>query len=136
MRSYFKLNPLIGRNRGRDLIMRRVRFKPGYQRLWREARKAINFVLGMQVRYQSKLTKKLMRLRKVGNLDSMKLLEFNLIQILISSRFLFDQNSANELISSGLVSINGHLTQNKCAKVFQGDFLQIIVTLRYYVVHK
>ena len=41
--------------------IKRIRFKPGYPRLWREARADFNKMFGLNFRYQHRLTQHLLR---------------------------------------------------------------------------
>ena len=48
----------------RYVRIRRIRFKPGYSRLWREGRSNIKEILEMKIRYQNRLTLRLHQLHR------------------------------------------------------------------------
>jgi len=119
-----------------EYTIKRIRFKPGYQRIWRKARAAINFTLNLHFRYQIGLTKKLTRLKNVKRHDAMKVQELRLYNLIMSSQFTFDHNSTYQLIASGNVFVNGNLITNPTFSTFVGDFIQLAVSLRYYITYK
>ena len=121
---------------GSEFVIKRIRFKPGYQRIWRNARSALNYTLGFNCRYQVGLTKRLVRLKKIRRKDSMKLQELRLSNVLMSSQFTFDTHSTKQLILSGVVFVNGNNVRNANFNTFVGDFIQLVVNLRYYVIYR
>lgn len=116
--------------------IKRVRFKPGYQRMWRRAREAINFTLGIHARYQGGLTRRLVRLRRVKRLNSLRVEELKLVSTLVNMRLVFDVNSSAHLIESNVVYVNGVVVRNKNLPLFLGDFIQILISLRYYITYR
>lgn len=121
---------------GREVLLKRIKFKPGYQRIWRTARTAINYTLNFHCRYQKALTRRLMRLRRLNDLDSLRLGELTLLQTLTNARFTLDLPTSKQLILGQIVFINGVTATNPKTRLFVGDFIQLIVNLRYYIVHK
>jgi len=119
-----------------ELNIKRIRFKPGYQRIWRRARSALNYTMKFNYRYQIGLTKRLMRIRRVRRGTSLRMQELKLDNILLSSQFVFDHASSNHLINSGVVFVNGVISRNPRLNMFVGDFIQLITHLRYYIVYR
>lgn len=114
----------------------RLRFKPGYQRLWRRAREAFNYVTAYNYRYQVGLTKKIARLRCLRYNQYLRLAELKLVQVLLNARLVCDITFSHLLVSSNTVFINGFSSINPQIRVFHNDIIQLIVNLRYYVVYR
>jgi hypothetical protein len=119
-----------------DLALKRIRFKPGYQRIWRQAREALNYSMNFNYRYQVGLTKRLMWLRRARKVATWRLQELTLVKVLLNSHFVFDSSASTLLVQSNTVFINGNTSNNLNLKLFVGDFIQLIVTLRYYIVFR
>ena len=77
-----------------------------------------------------------MRVRRIKRKDSLKMQELTLNNVLLNSHFVFDRNSSKNLVDSGSVFLNGRVTLNYMVNLFVGDFVQLIVHLRYYVVYR
>ena len=118
------------------LQVKRIRFKPGYSRLWREARSSLNQVLDLRFRYQHRLTTYLSRFAQLSSSVQNKLLDLKLKNLLIQSRFVFDSNTALELLNNKLIYVNGHVVMNPNLLLFIGDVVQIIIQFKFYVVYR
>jgi hypothetical protein len=66
----------------------------------------------------------------------LKLQDLAVVNLLVNARFVFDIQTSRELIVSGSVFVNGYSASKVEAKLFLGDTLQLIVGMRYYIVHK
>ena len=66
----------------------------------------------------------------------MRLQELRLLNILLSSQFTFDSHSTRQLINSGAVFVNGNAVLNPHFNTFVGDFIQLVVNLRYYIIYR
>jgi ribosomal protein S4 len=119
-----------------NLRIRRIRFKPGYSRIWRKARTALMQVLDLNFRYQHRLTVYLGRFAHIASRVHKKLLDIRVHTLLIRSRFVFDLTTANNLVTSRLVFVNGRLVLNPRMFLFVGDVLQLIVHLKFYIVYR
>lgn len=62
--------------------------------------------------------------------------ELSLINVLLKSKLVFDIQTSDKFISSGLVYLNGINCFNSNIQIFKGDFLQIIVHNKYYILFK
>lgn len=116
--------------------IKRIRFKPGYSRIWRKAREAINYTLRLNVRYQYRLSRRLHRLKYTSTHFAIKLTDWNLGQLVLNSRFVFDLATSTLLIKSNLVFVNGNVTINPNLILYVGDFIQLIVSLKFYIVSR
>jgi len=114
----------------------RVRFKPGYGRIWREARRSIRELANVPVRYQYRLTPKLHWLY----LQDRKLLKpysyASLDYVILSSHLVPDFWSLREILNNKTLFLNGLAISNPNLKLFINDFIQIIVNLRFYITLK
>ena len=122
-------------NRGRVRI-KRIKFKPGYSRIWRNARKALNLTLNLNFRYQYRLTRFLAKVSRIRNNSHIFINELTLLKLLFNSHFVTDLQFSKLLIESNLVFVNGLNTNNSNLNLFLGDFIQIIVNLKYYIVYR
>lgn len=119
-----------------NLRIRRIRFKPGYSRIWRQARTALMQVLDLRFRYQHRLTVYLGRFAHIASRVHKKLLDIRVHTLLIRSRFVFDLTTANSLVTSRLVFVNGRAVLNSRMLLFVGDVLQLIIHLKFYIVYR
>lgn len=119
-----------------NLRIRRIRFKPGYPRIWREARASLNQVLNLRFRYQHRLTVHLGRFAQISSSVHRKILDLKVNNLLIRSRFVFDLFTANNLVSSHLVFVNGLTVSNPNLLLFVGDVVQLIVHVKFYIVYR
>jgi len=116
--------------------IKRIRFKPGYSRIWRNARTAINYSLGLHLRYQYRLTARLQRYSSIRTHAQMKLRNWSLLRLVLQTHFVYDLNTSLSMIQSNLIFINGLCSINPRMQLHLGDFVQIPVDLKYYVLHR
>ena len=126
---------LLRRRIGKSLTprIRRIRFKPGYNRIWRVARTSIRDLLDLTTRYQYRLTPKLQKRYFQSRKLSTEYLSFTLGYALLSARFAHDNWILKELVSSGNVFLNGSNCTNFHTRLFTNDFIQLIVNLKFYI---
>lgn len=120
----------------RDVRLRRIKFKPGYSRIWRRARTSIKVSLNINARYQHKLTRHLVRMTRLANNSQVFLKELAVRNVLLNSSFVFDNVAATTLLDNHLVYLNGLLITNPNLSLFKGDLLQLVVNLKYYILFK
>jgi hypothetical protein len=65
-----------------NISIKRIKFKPGYSRLWRLSRVALKFLLSLKFQYQQKLTKYLSRFLRLNKFMLVKYNEFKLLNLL------------------------------------------------------
>lgn len=113
--------------------IRRIRFKPGYYRIWRLARVSAREILGFTSRYQYRLTPKLQKLyfdvRSVDQTQLSLTLEF----ALLTSGLVPDHWSLKELLDSSNVYLNGVICTNARFRLFCSDFVQLLINLKFYI---
>jgi len=114
----------------------RIRFKPGYQRLWRQARTALQESLKLRFIYQKKLSRYIVRFFKQTNSYTFSRSEMSLEKTLMYSRLLPDIPTVNVFIQQNLVYLNGLPVTTTKASVFQNDLLQLIVSKWYYLAYR
>lgn len=131
--KYTKRSDLFYR---RDVRLRRIKFKPGYSRIWRRARRSIKMSLNINARYQHKLTRHLVRMTRLAKNSQVFVTELVVRNVLLNSSFVFDNVAATTLLDNHLVYLNGILVTNPNLSLFKGDFLQLIVNLKYYILFK
>lgn len=132
----FNFNKNLNRYTRREVRIKRIKFKPGYSRIWRNARKAINKSLNFNLRYQYRLTRELTRLSRAKHNSHIYIKELTLLNILFNSHFVTDIQLSKLLINSNIVFVNGILSNNENLNLFKGDFIQIIVNLKYYITYR
>ena len=135
-KNKFLYNNPFGSYAKREVRIKRIKFKPGYSRIWRNARKALNKVLGFNLRYQYRLTREVARLSRIKSNSHVFLKELTLINLLISSHFVSDLTLSKLLVESNVVFVNGLLASNPNFNLFSGDFIELIVSLKYYIVYR
>lgn len=114
----------------------RIRFRPGYQRLWRQARHALKESLGVNFTYQQQLTRYLVKFFKWVNLYSFSKNELALSKVAIHSQLVSDTGTFNLFITNKLLYINGRHTFNKNFVLTPGDLVQIIISKWYYIYYR
>lgn len=132
--SNLQLN-LLRRRIGKSLTprIRRIRFKPGYNRIWRVARTSIRDLLDLTTRYQYRLTPKLQKRYFQSRKLSTEYLSFTLGYALLSARFAHDNWILKEIVTSGNVFLNGFNCTNFHTRLFTNDFIQLIINLKFYI---
>ena len=116
--------------------IRRIRFKPGYGRLWRLGRVSIREILGIKAHYQYRLTPKLQKHHFKLRSRQSTLHTFTLGFALMMANFAPDSWSSKELIHNCNVYLNGKVCLNDKSYLFMGDFIQLIVNLKFYLAMK
>lgn len=117
----------------RTIRIRRIRFKPGYGRIWRAARKSIREILNIHAKYQYRLTPKLQRLYFKVRQQSLPKRYLTLEYSLMASHLSSDMWSTSEMLSNYLVFLNGVSCVNVNTQLFLGDLVQLLVSLKFYI---
>lgn len=116
-----------------DIKITRVKFKPGYQRLWRDSRSALKDLIGLNFIYQKQLTKYLVKFYRKTSLSFFSQNELSLYKLIIYSRISPDYNTFNLFYSSKLFFLNGFLPTSKDIICVINDFIQLVVSKWYYI---
>lgn len=116
--------------------VRKTRYKPGYQRMWRHERRIIKQVTSLTNRYQYRLTTKLQLLyfheRKVRS----PAVHLRLDHSLILCHLVPDNFTAKTLLLRRYVYLNGKTVESGSVGLAVNDFIQLVVNLRFYVLTK
>ena len=120
-------------NSDSNFIIKRVRFKPGYMNIWRESRKLLKESLTLDFKYQYKLTIYLSNYNKFVRFKTFLISEMSLKNILIRTKLLIDDSLSVIFIKNNLVFLNGLVCSNTLFPTFAGDFIQLVVNLKYYI---
>lgn len=120
----------------RAVRVKRVRFKPGYYRIWRNVRAALQESLNLSFRYQHRLTSYLPRFYKLTKFQSLYTLEMRLSSILIYANLVPDYEFSKYFIENNLVYVNGYCYTQPGALIVLNDFIQLIVSLKYYIANR
>ena len=127
----FLLN--TGNTLSNELRVPRVRFKPGYQRLWRNFRLAFSESVNFKYVYQQQLTKYLMRFYRKLNQVHFDFHESDVKKTLIYSRLVPDLHTFDIFFSNKLIFMNGTVLTNRDIQVYNNDFIQLEISNWYYI---
>ena len=116
--------------------IKRIRFKPGYMNMWRDSRNVLKTALNLKFKYQYKLTNYLSKYKKFIKFKTFLFTEMRLFNILIKSRLLNDRALVSSFLDNNLVFLNGAPCSNRNMQIFCGDFVQLIVNLKYYILYR
>jgi hypothetical protein len=59
-----------------------------------------------------------------------------LINVIMKSKLINDNNISNIFLKNNLIYVNGIITNNPNLQIFVGDFIQLIIHLKYYILIK
>jgi hypothetical protein len=107
----------------------RIRFRPGYQRMWRNARNALKESMGLKFVYQQQLTRHLVRFYKNSSKYSFARSEMSANRIIMYSRLLPDNPTVTIFIDQKLVYLNGRLLHMHQTILVPNDLVQLVVSL-------
>lgn len=119
-----------------DITIKRVRFKPGYSVIWREARSVLKHNLNLRFKYQHRLTSYLSKFKKIVKTKLLTISELTLLQLVTRAKFFPDYAYSETSLKFGLVYVNATMCFNPNIQIFIGDFFQVIVSSKYFIVHK
>ena len=116
----------------------RIKFKPGYSRIWRRARSSFKRIMFLKFKYQHRLTTYLHKFER-PHYSSNYCKNVSLVSLhtlLVRSRFAVDTFWGSELLSNDFVYLNSFLVTNPDTVLVKGDLLQLLVHVKYYIVFK
>jgi len=119
-------------------ISLRIKFKPGYSTMWRRARTLYKNLFFLKYRYQHRLTKHvnendyLSYFKKKTDLFKTR----TLFVLLMKTKLANDPFWAQELLNNDYVYINGFMVNNAQTVLLKGDFVQLLIHIKYYIVMK
>ena len=112
--------------------IRRLKFKPGYTRLWRESRTDIKEILEMKIRYQNRLTLRLQQLYRHKDCRSYTYSTATIFFALLGSQISVDMWSTLELFRNEVIYLNGKICTNQYTHLFLHDLIQVVINLKFY----
>ena len=119
-----------------ELRMPRIRFKPGYQRLWRNFRIAFAELVNFRFLYQQQLTKYLTKFLRKVNQNYFSFNENSVSKVLIYSRLVPDELTFNLFYKNKLIFLNGKPLLNDKLYIYKNDFIQLEISSWYYIFSK
>lgn len=120
----------------RDVSIERVRFKPGYQRLWRKFRLALAESLNYKYVYQQQLTKYLIKFSRKIPQRAYYTHESVLKNVILYSRLIPDLAMLKMLLSNKVIFLNHRLVSTYLIYVYKNDFIQLEITIWFYIFSK
>ena len=114
----------------------RIRFKPGYQRMWRQSRLALKEALRVKFTYQRKLSQYITRFFRRSNYYAFSASEMSIDKVIIYSRLLPDMVTLLVFLQHRLIYLNGKYVQSKTAIIYENDLIQLIVSKWYYAAYR
>ena len=112
----------------------RVRFKPGYQRIWRQVRSALQVALNVRFQYQKQLTKYLVKFYHLSSQYLLSYSESTLEKIVVYSHLLPDVSTTQLFSMNGFLYLNGNVTNSLNTIIIKNDLVQLVVSLWYYII--
>ncbi len=116
--------------------IKKIKFKPGYSSMWREAREVFKTSLNLKFRYQKKLTNYLLKFNKIIKNKIYFIFEMQLVNIVINTKILPDRPWTDLFLNNALIHVNGYVCFNPFTQLFKSDFVQLIVNLKYYIFYR
>ena len=120
----------------RELFLKRIRFKPGYQRIWRQAREAALEHFNIKTVYQQQLTKYLSKFYRQAHYSTFLYSETTLGRTIIYSHLLPDYATINLFKNKNFIFLNGFQLPDLNTQVVPTDFIQLIVSNWFYIYNR
>lgn len=120
----------------KDLSIKRIKFKPGYMKIWREARQVFQNSFFLKFKYQYRLTNFFLRIKNLFKGKFFNIFNLSLLNTLISAKFIFLKSVTIDFIYNNYVYVNGKIINNISYVLFKNDFIQLIISLKYYFFYK
>lgn len=116
-----------------ELHIPRVKFKPGYMRLWRHFRLAFAESVNFKYIYQQQLTRYISRFSRKTHQHYFQFFENKVTAMFIYSRLVPDEPTFNTFMSSKLLYLNHVVLTTTSTYIYPTDFLQVIISNWYYI---
>ena len=126
----FRLNSIV-----KDVRFNRIRFKPGYQNIWRSVRSSLKDFIGLKFLYQQQFTKYLARFYNTTNKYSLSFMESSVEKVILYSQLLTDSNTVNLFFQKKYIYFNSKPLLNLNSVVIPGDIIHLVVSLNYYITY-
>nr|ASY95712.1 ribosomal protein S4 [Paraurostyla sp.] len=128
------LNSFIERRK--EISIKKIKFKPGYQTMWRKSRKILQLVLKMKFHYQYRLTRYLFKFKKFTKFKNHFFIETRLNTTILNTKILPDIETINNYIYQSFVFLNGHVSLNPYFQIIKNDLIQFVVSISYYIMYR
>ena len=115
-----------------EVFIPRIRFKPGYQRIWRLARTALKEALRLNYKYQYRLTRYLMQFSRKISSYYLYYSENTLERVVMYSKLLPDMNSFTFFLNNQSIYLNGRMVYNPKRIIYVNDIIQLIISQWFY----
>ena len=122
--------------RSKEIFIKRIRFKPGYQRIWRQAREAALEHFKIRTVYQQQLTKYLSKFYRQAHFNSFMYLETTLGRTIVYSRLLPDYATVSLFKEKNFIFLNGRSLPDLNTQVVPADFIQLIISNWFYIYNR
>lgn len=116
-----------------ELRIRRIRFKPGYQRLWRNFRLAFADSINYKYTYQKQLTTYVSKFFRKLNQVYLLHNENKIQNVIIYSRLTPDLPTFDVFFRNNLVYLNNYVLSSKALYVYKNDFIQLEISNWSYI---
>ena len=114
----------------------RFKFKPGYSRIWRRARVGVKEYFQLKFQYQHRLTRFLPQFYKLNRVSLIKSTELKIENLLLATHLIPDLLTCQEFLNAGLVFLNGRILFNGKVYGLRNDLIQILISIKYYILFK
>jgi hypothetical protein len=119
-----------------EIRINRVRFKPGYQRLWRNYRIALSDSISYKYTYQKQLTFYITKFYRKLNQDYLSSNDNVAYKIIIYSKLVPDRSTFNIFLRNNLIFLNSSLLKSTGIFLYKNDFVQLEVSNWYYIFYR
>jgi hypothetical protein len=119
-----------------DLRIPRVKFKPGYQRMWRHYRSALGNSIDYKYTYQKQLTKYIKTFSRKLHQTYMLQNENLAYKLFIYTRLVLDKATFDIFLKNKLLFVNNSALSSRNLYLYSGDLLQVEITNWYYIFNK
>jgi len=116
-----------------EVRVSRIRFKPGYQRLWRGYRRALAELINFKYVYQQQLTYYIVKFYRKLNQHNISASESLISKTLIYSKLIPDLNSFLLFFDNKMIFLNSKVLCNTKLYVYRNDYIQLEVSNWYYI---
>lgn len=116
-----------------ELKISRIRFKPGYQRLWRNFRLAFAESINYKYTYQKQLTRYISKFFRKLNQAYLSQNENRVDNVLIYSKLVSDLKSFDIFFDNKMIHLNNNLLSTKHLYLYKNDFIQLEISNWYYI---
>lgn len=123
-------------NRRKEIMVPRMKFRRGYQTLWRYLRLTLQDVMGLKFQYQHRLTKHLVRYYRTCHKVSLVANELELGKVLIYSQLLPDMSTVKFFSDANLIFLNERNTFNTKIVVNKNDLISLQVSNWFYIYNR